>query len=100
MVLMGTYAQHSLTVLYNHGNGHFNQMKLTIFFPIQVENRKELSERGKTHLDSYVGESESFTGWLKGTEMKLQALGPLPRNKELLTDNSEELQVGACISVV
>lgn len=44
-----------------------------------------------------MGESELFTGWLKGAEMKLQALGPLPRSKELLFDKGQELEVSLCM---
>ena len=60
---------------------------------LQVESRQELSVSGKGYLTSYADLSLPFTVWVKGAETRLQLDVKLPRSREQLLKEKEELDV-------
>ena len=58
-----------------------------------MESRKELCGGGKDHLTSYADLSLPFTIWIKGAESRLQSDAKLPKSKEQLLTEKEELDV-------
>ena len=58
-----------------------------------MEGRKELCASGKDHLTSYADLSLPFAVWIKGAESRLQSDAKLPKRKEQLLKEKEELDV-------
>ena len=60
---------------------------------MQVESRIELSRCSQDSLSSYANASLPFATWLKGVESRIADLSTLPRAKDLLLLEKDEMKV-------
>ena len=60
---------------------------------VQVESRIELSRCSQDSLSSYANASLPFATWLKGVESRIADLSTLPRAKDLLLLEKDEMKV-------
>lgn len=60
---------------------------------MQIESRIELSRCAKDYLLSYATDSLPFATWLKGVESRIAGMNTLPRSKDLLLLEKDEMKV-------
>ena len=62
----------------------------------QMDSRKELSRCAKDHLSTYANDALPFAAWLKGVESRIAGMTTLPRTKDLLLLEKDDMKVRRC----
>ena len=64
-----------------------------VIMVFQIEGRIELSGCGKDYLSTYANHALPFTAWLKGVESRISGMTTLPRQRDLLFLEKDEMKV-------